>query len=82
MSKTTTATGYIAHDGNLIFGYGATIGEAMRMVESWVEPDDDADDLEVDSASASLITRVQANGGNIAWTIEDGVAVTYDELDA
>lgn len=77
MSKTIIAAGYIAHNGDAIYGFGSTDDEALESAEQWF--DGDASRLTVEEASAALLANVADYGGNCAWVYNQGIAITRDE---
>ena len=87
------AAGYIIQDkqGNAIYGAGATVDEAWQQVIDGCAPFFDAYGNEIDEgeaftrnfktygATAALLAKVEAEGGDIAWDIVRGVACTREQ---
>lgn len=98
MTKTIKSAGYMITDvqGTAIYGVGETVDEAWAEVVAEADPDtfEDQDGNEVShdevfeksyraqAASAALIAKVNAEGGDLAWGEVGGVACTTDEENA
>jgi hypothetical protein len=84
-----TAEGYIVQDkqGTAIYGYGLTVDTAWAMAAESAGPFIDAygNNMPIDEAfevyfrvygaTRELLDKVNQHGGNIAWTVERGVAI-------
>ena len=90
-----TAAGYMIQDkqGYAIHGIGATVDEAWaevvanagpftNSVGDEITPDEAFEDFKVYGATAALIDKVKAEGGDIAWSVVGGVACTRQEAEA
>lgn len=85
---------HIAHDGDLIWGTGETLDDALTAArtmigtrgevdETWPEPqasiNKTLDNLLACPATDALIAEVESRGGDIAWGYRYNVACTRDE---
>lgn len=95
-AQNITAAGFIIQDkqGNAIYGVGETVDQAWAQVVAEAGPfsdaygneksDEDAftEDFKAYGATASLISKVQSEGGAISWDVVNGIACTSEEAEA
>lgn len=73
-----TATHFIAHDDNAIYGIGTTADGALADA---LAQESTLTGLKTQSCTQALHDLVEARGGAIGWATVDGVACTRDERD-
>ena len=82
---TIIAAGFIAHDGECIYGIGATPDAARENAREWLDGGDPAA-LTVQRATADLMLQVENIGGDEAWATvgsgSDAICCTKAEAEA
>lgn len=79
----------VAQCGGPIYGYGATIDEAVAMARRWMEGEPEirpyvpgrmaVGEMFIAPATAKLLELVEEIGGDVGYKVIDGVAVTAEE---
>ena len=77
-----TSAGYVTQDkdGYAIWATGSTVSEAEAATAE-IAMDGDLSGFNTYPATAALIAKVEAEGGQIGWDIVSGIACTREEAE-